>query len=124
MLLQLSTILFTALGIPAYGIREIARIRDNIFERTKLVLELGIILLVNTIIGFLSLEEETAIQSNFGNRVEILRVYFIRRKLNFSEKDKNRPSFLEFEKRQKEEKVLILGAERQLGKEFQKFFQK
>lgn len=46
-------ILFTALGIPAYGIREIARIRDSIFERTKLVLELGIILFVNTVIGFL-----------------------------------------------------------------------
>ncbi|KDE62036.1 flippase [Fusobacterium necrophorum] len=45
-------ILFTALGIPAYGIREIARIRDSIFERTKLVLELGIILFVNTVIGF------------------------------------------------------------------------
>ena len=45
-------ILFTALGIPNYGIREIARTRDSENERTKVVLELGIILVVTTIFGY------------------------------------------------------------------------
>ena len=48
-------ILFTALGIPNYGIREIAKTRDNIFDRTKTVIELGIILIITTIIGYIVL---------------------------------------------------------------------
>ena len=48
-------ILFTALGVPNYGIREIARIRDNEIERTKVVLELGIILVITTIFGYIIL---------------------------------------------------------------------
>lgn len=48
-------ILFTALGIPNYGIREIAKTRDNIFDRTKTVIELGIILIITTIIGYIIL---------------------------------------------------------------------
>ena len=48
-------ILFTALGIPSYGIREIARTRDNEYERTKTVIELGIILVITTIIGYIIL---------------------------------------------------------------------
>ena len=48
-------ILFTALGIPSYGIREIARTRDNEYERTKTVVELGIILVITTIIGYIVL---------------------------------------------------------------------
>lgn len=48
-------ILFTALGIPSYGIREIARTRDNVHERTKTVIELGIILVVTTVIGYIIL---------------------------------------------------------------------
>lgn len=48
-------ILFTALGIPNYGIREIAKTRDNVFDRTKTVVELGIILIITTIIGYIVL---------------------------------------------------------------------
>ena len=48
-------ILFTALGIPNYGIREIAKTRDNVFDRTKIVIELGIILIITTIIGYIVL---------------------------------------------------------------------
>ena len=48
-------ILFTALGIPNYGIREIAKTRDNVFDRTKTVIELGIILIITTIIGYVVL---------------------------------------------------------------------
>ncbi len=48
-------ILFTALGIPNYGIREIAKTRDNVFDRTKTVIELGIILIITTIIGYIVL---------------------------------------------------------------------
>ena len=47
--------LFTALGIPNYGIREIAKTRDNVFDRTKTVIELGIILIITTIIGYIVL---------------------------------------------------------------------
>lgn len=48
-------ILFTALGIPNYGIREIAKTRDNVFDRTKTVIEFGIILIITTIIGYIVL---------------------------------------------------------------------
>lgn len=48
-------ILFTALGIPSYGIREIARTRDNEYERTKIVIELGVILIITTIAGYIIL---------------------------------------------------------------------
>lgn len=46
-------ILFTALGIPTYGIREIARVRDNVEERSKTVWELTIVLVVSVLIGYL-----------------------------------------------------------------------
>jgi O-antigen/teichoic acid export membrane protein len=46
-------VLFTALGIPTYGIREIARYRDNPVERSKIVIELTIILLGNIVIGYI-----------------------------------------------------------------------
>ena len=46
-------ILFSSLGIPTYGIREIARVRDNDTERSKVVYELGILLLINSIISYI-----------------------------------------------------------------------
>lgn len=46
-------VLFSALGIPMYGIRETAKVRDNIEERSKLVFELMGVLLVTTIIAYL-----------------------------------------------------------------------
>nr|WP_241635358.1 flippase [Fusobacterium gastrosuis] len=45
-------ILFSGLGIPKYGIREIARVRDNEEERTKVVIELGIILIITTFLSY------------------------------------------------------------------------
>jgi len=36
-------VLISALGIPMYGVREIARVRDNIAERSSVVLELLLI---------------------------------------------------------------------------------
>ena len=47
--------LFTALGIPSYGIREVAKYRDNSKELSKLVLELLTILCITTIIGYIVL---------------------------------------------------------------------
>lgn len=47
--------LFTALGIPSYGIREVAKYRDNSKELSKLMLELLIILFITTIIGYIIL---------------------------------------------------------------------
>ena len=48
-------ILFTALGIPNYGLREVARYRENKYELSKLVIELGIILFITTIVGYIIL---------------------------------------------------------------------
>jgi O-antigen/teichoic acid export membrane protein len=46
-------VLFTALGIPAYGIREIARRRDNPIERSKVVWELTLILVGTIGVGYI-----------------------------------------------------------------------
>lgn len=44
-------LLFTAFGIPSYGIREVAKVRDNKNELSKTVVELLLILLLTTIVG-------------------------------------------------------------------------
>lgn len=46
-------LLFSALGIPMYGIRETAKVRTDEFERSKLVIELLCILACTTIISYL-----------------------------------------------------------------------
>jgi len=48
-------VLFSALGIPTYGIREIAKTRDNLKERSKITIELFIILIITNIISYLLL---------------------------------------------------------------------
>jgi O-antigen/teichoic acid export membrane protein len=48
-------ILFTVLGIPSYGIREIAKVRENIEERSKLTFEILSILSFTTFIGYIFL---------------------------------------------------------------------
>lgn len=48
-------ILFTALGIPNYGLREVARYRDNRYRLSKVVIELGIILFIMTVAGYIIL---------------------------------------------------------------------
>lgn len=45
-------ILFSTLGIPVYGIREIARVRDDAEKRTKTLIELSIILIFNMLISY------------------------------------------------------------------------
>lgn len=45
-------VLFTALGIPAYGVREIARRRDSTEERSRVVWELTLVLLVTAAAGY------------------------------------------------------------------------
>jgi O-antigen/teichoic acid export membrane protein len=47
--------LFSALGIPMYGIRQIAKCRDDIQERSRVVIELLIILLTTTVLSFIVL---------------------------------------------------------------------
>ena len=44
--------LFTILGVPNYGIREVAKYRDNQKELSKVVIELLTILFITTIIGY------------------------------------------------------------------------
>ena len=46
-------ILFTALGIPTYGMREIARIRDDEHLRSKTVQELALILTITVLFGYI-----------------------------------------------------------------------
>lgn len=48
-------ILFTSLGIPYYGVREIAKVRESLEERSRVVIELSYILLITTIIGYICL---------------------------------------------------------------------
>jgi O-antigen/teichoic acid export membrane protein len=45
-------VLFTTLGIPVYGVREIARRRDDSIERSKVVWELTLILIGTMLIGY------------------------------------------------------------------------
>lgn len=47
-------VLFTAWGIPTYGIREIARTRDSLQERSRTVWELSIILACTVILGYIT----------------------------------------------------------------------
>jgi len=46
-------IIFSALGIPVYGIRQIAKARDDIKERSRVVVELSLILAISTVISYL-----------------------------------------------------------------------
>lgn len=46
-------LLFTALGIPSYGVREVSKVRNDEKKLSKLVLELLIILGITTIIGYI-----------------------------------------------------------------------
>lgn len=46
-------ILFTSLGIPIYGVREIAKYRDSEKMRSKIFVELSLILLISNMIAYL-----------------------------------------------------------------------
>lgn len=48
-------VLFSALGIPIYGVREIARARENLTERTKIFVELMVVLFITTFLSYLIL---------------------------------------------------------------------
>lgn len=48
-------VLFSSLGIPMYGIREIAKVRDDKFKQTKTVVELLFILFFTTFISYVIL---------------------------------------------------------------------
>lgn len=48
-------LLFSGLGIPIYGIREIAKIRDDVQLRNKVVVELLLILSITTLLSYLFL---------------------------------------------------------------------
>ncbi|EFS21304.1 dTDP-4-dehydrorhamnose 3,5-epimerase [Fusobacterium gonidiaformans 3-1-5R] len=93
--------------------------------------------------GFLSLDEKNVVQyqctENYAAEYESgilwsdtdlnidwkLKEYgILKEELIISEKDRRQKSFEDYEKRKKEERVLILGGNGQLGKAFQKFIQK
>ncbi|MGM8362811.1 flippase [Flavobacterium sp. ARAG 55.4] len=45
--------MFVLLGIPMYGVREVAKVRDNIEKRTKISLEILLLSLFLTLLGYL-----------------------------------------------------------------------
>lgn len=47
--------LFSALGIPVYGIRQIAKCRDNVRERSCVVIELLLLLAFTTVLAYIAL---------------------------------------------------------------------
>jgi O-antigen/teichoic acid export membrane protein len=46
-------VLFSLLGLPAYGLREIARCRNNVIERSRVVFELSIIPLILVCVNYI-----------------------------------------------------------------------
>lgn len=48
-------LMFSALGIPVYGVREIAKVRDDVKKRTLVLIELLFILFITCIIAYLAL---------------------------------------------------------------------
>lgn len=48
-------ILFTTLGVPNYGLREVAKCREDKNKLSKLIFELGIILCITTVVGYIIL---------------------------------------------------------------------
>ena len=69
--------LFTVLGIPNYGIREVAKYRDNEKALSKVVIELLIIILTTTIIGYLILIYFLYINKSFLEIKDIILVMSI-----------------------------------------------
>lgn len=48
-------VLFSALGIPMYGVREIAKVRDSVEKRSLVTVELLVILLVTSLVSYLAI---------------------------------------------------------------------
>lgn len=48
-------ILFSGLGIPIYGLKLVARVRDNALELSKVICEIFIILLFTSLVSYLVL---------------------------------------------------------------------
>ncbi len=47
-------LIFSQLGIPAFGVREIARVRDDVNERSRVFWELSLFLLITTLISIIA----------------------------------------------------------------------
>ncbi|WP_195340171.1 flippase [Fusobacterium sp. 1001295B_180824_G3] len=70
-------ILFTVLGIPSYGIREVAKYRDNKKKLTRILAELLLIILITTTIGYVVLFSFIYFNKNFFDIKDILLVMSI-----------------------------------------------
>ena len=64
--------IFSALGIPLYGIREISKVKDDLYKRTKTVVELLIILLITSILSYVFLCILYSFVPNLHNYKELL----------------------------------------------------
>ena len=65
-------VLFSALGIPVYGIREIAKLKNDRIKRTQTVVELFTILMVTTLISYLLLSVLYLLVPKLGNYNDLL----------------------------------------------------
>ncbi|WP_312355001.1 flippase [Empedobacter sp.] len=66
--------IFSALGIPIYGIREISKVKDDLYKKTKTVVELLIILFITSILSYFFLFLLVAFTANLHNYKELLLV--------------------------------------------------
>ncbi|WP_038335983.1 flippase [Empedobacter falsenii] len=64
--------IFSALGIPIYGIREISKVKDDLYKKTKTVVELLIILFITSILSYFFLFLLVAFTANLHNYKELL----------------------------------------------------
>lgn len=67
--------MFASLGIPVYGIREIAKIRENNLKLSKLVIELLVILLITSLICYIILAFLIFYFNFFSNYKDILIIF-------------------------------------------------
>lgn len=65
-------LIFSALGIPIYGIREISKVKDDLYKRTKTVVELLIILFTTSIISYFLLFGLYLLVPNLYNYKDLL----------------------------------------------------
>lgn len=67
-------LIFSALGIPIYGVREISKVKDHLYKRTKTVVELLIILFITSILSYIFLFALYYFTPNLHNYKELLLV--------------------------------------------------
>ena len=66
-------VLIAGLGVSTYGVREIAKIREDLYKRSKFVLEISIILFFTNLVSYIALF--IMLYSNFLKNIDIKIIY-------------------------------------------------